>query len=155
MQRELTASIGYLELGMIAEADGELESLPPENRSDSSVLALRVEIYRSAKKWTLMEAVVRELLKRHPYELVHWINLAWAVRRSDSIEAAQIILLEALEKFPNDSTIRYNLGCYACQLGDLEEAKRLVGEAIKIDSKYKLLAIDDEDLKPLWDSFKA
>jgi hypothetical protein len=60
-----------------------------------------------------------------------------------------------LEKFPNDATTRYNLGCYACQLGDLEDAKKLVGEAIKMDSKFKLLALDDEDLVQLWDSFKV
>jgi hypothetical protein len=43
----------------------------------------------------------------------------------------------------------------ACKLGDLEDAKKLVGDAIKMDSKFKLLALDDEDLVQLWDSFKV
>ena len=88
MQKVLHAAMGYLELGMIAEADGELESLPPEDRNRSSVLALRVEIYRTAKKWSLMEVVARELWKRHPDKPDYWTNLAWAVRRSDSMVAA-------------------------------------------------------------------
>ena len=67
----------------------------------------------------------------------------------------QIILLEALEKFPNDAMTNYNLGCYACQLGDMDNAKKFVGDAIKLDSKYKLMALDDEDLEPLWDSFTS
>ena len=37
----------------------------------------------------------------------------------------------------------------------LKTQKKLVGEAIKMDSKFKLLALDDEDLVELWDSFKV
>jgi hypothetical protein len=49
----------------------------------------------------------------------------------------------------------YNLACYSCQLGDIEQAKMRVGKAIELDPKFKLLALDDADLEPLWDSFKA
>ena len=153
MERHLNAAIGYLELGMLDEAAGELENLPPEGRTSSAVLCVRMEIYRSAKKWSLMEVVARELWKRHPDDSAYWINLAWAVRRADSIEAAQIILLEALEKFPNDAMTNYNMGCYACLLGAMEEAKKFVGDAIKLDSKYKLMALDDPDLESLWETF--
>ena len=155
MERHLNAAIGFLELGMLEDAAGELENLSPEDRTCSAVLCIRMEIYRSAKKWSLMKVVARELWKRHPDDSAYWINLAWATRRSESIEAAQIILLEALEKFPNDAMTNYNLGCYACQLGDMDNAKRFVGDAIKLDSKYKLMALDDEDLKPLWDSLAS
>jgi predicted Zn-dependent protease len=151
MQRTLKASIGYLELGMLQEAAGELESLQPEIKNSTAVLCVRMEIYRSAKKWSLMEVVARELWKRHPDDSTYWINLAWVVRRKESIEAAQIILLEALERFPNDAMTNYNLGCYACLLGDMDNAKKFVGDAIKLDSKYKLMALDDPDLEPLWD----
>ena len=155
MHRELNASIGYLELGMYVEALDELERIQPEERNSSTVLWLRLEIYRTAKNWNLMEVVARELLKRQPDDPDNWNDLAFSIRRKDSIKAARTLLLGALEKFPNHATTRYNLGCYACQLGDLEEAKKLVGEAIKMDSKFKLLALDDEDLVELWDSFKV
>ena len=49
----------------------------------------------------------------------------------------------------------YNLGCYACLLGAMEEAKKFVGDAIKLDSKYKIMALDDADLEPLWDSLAS
>jgi tetratricopeptide (TPR) repeat protein len=127
MHRELNASIGYLELGMYVEALDELESIQPEERNSSTVLGLRLEIYRSAQNWKMMEIVASELLKRQPNDPVHWNDLAFSIRRKDSIKAAQTLLLEALEKFPNHATTRYNLGCYACKLGDLEEAKKLRG----------------------------
>mgnify|MGYP000846674460 FL=1 len=155
MEKQIQAAVGYLELGMLFEANEEIESLAPKLKTSSPVLCVRLEIYRSAKKWSLMEVVARELWKRHPDDSAYWINLAWATRRSESIEAAQIILLEALEKFPNDAMTNYNLGCYACQLGDMDNAKRFVGDAIKLDSKYKLMALDDDDLEPLWDSLAS
>lgn len=154
IQRHLRAAIGFIELGMLEDAASEIERLPPEDRDRSSVLALRVEIYRTAGSWSLMEVVARELWKRHPDEPDHWTNLAWAVRRSDSLEAARDILLEAVERFPGDAMSHYNLGCYACQLGDIEQAKKRVGKAIELDAKFKLLALDDPDLEPLWESFK-
>jgi Tfp pilus assembly protein PilF len=48
----------------------------------------------------------------------------------------------------------YNFGCYACQLGDIEQAKERVRNAVELDAKFKLLALDDADLEPMWESFK-
>lgn len=45
--------------------------------------------------------------------------------------------------------IKYNLGCYACQLGDLEEARGLVAAAIALNGKFRAMALDDPDLEPL------
>jgi len=155
IQRHLRAAIGFIELGMLEDAISELESLPPEDRDRSSVLALRVEIYRTAGSWSLMEVVARELWKRHPDEPAYWTNLAWAVRRLDSVLAARDILLEAVKRFPGDAMTNYNLGCYVCQLGDIDQAKTRVRKAIELDSKFRLLALDDADLEPLWESFKV
>jgi hypothetical protein len=49
----------------------------------------------------------------------------------------------------------FNLGCYACQVGDLEEAKIRIGRAVELDAKFKLLALDDPDLEPMWETFKV
>jgi tetratricopeptide (TPR) repeat protein len=155
MQRELNASIGYLELGMYVEALDEMESIQPEEKNSSTVLGIRLDIYRTAQNWKMMEVVASELKRGQSDDPDHWNNLAFSIRRKDSIKAAQTLLLEGLEKFPNEPLCYYNLGCYACQLGDMEDAKKLVGEAIKMDSKFKLLALDDEDLVELWDSFKV
>ena len=150
IDRHLQAAVGYLELGMLVEANDEIESLSPELKTSSPVLGVRLEIYRAAEKWSLMEVVARELWKRHQEEPAYWNDLAWAVRRADSIKAAHSILLDAVERFPGDAMTHFNLGCYACQLGDIEEAKARVGKAIELDAKFKLLALDDPDLEPMW-----
>jgi hypothetical protein len=63
------------------------------------------------------------------------------------------VLLEAAELFPGDSTIQYHLACYCSQLGQLDAAQEHLHKSYELgDAKQiKLMALDDEDLKPLWD----
>jgi Tfp pilus assembly protein PilF len=155
MEKQLQAAVGYLELGMIEDAANEIECIRPDQKNSSEVLEVRMEIYRASEKWTLMEVVARELWKRHQDEPVYWNHFAWAVRRAESIESANDILMDAVKKFPRDALTRFNLGCYACQMGELKLAKERVRQAIDFDPKFKLLALDDADLEPLWESFKV
>ena len=48
--------------------------------------------------------------------------------------------------------MRYNLSCYECQLGRLEQAKHWLEKSFELgDVKaMKLAALDDPDLEPLW-----
>jgi hypothetical protein len=46
--------------------------------------------------------------------------------------------------------IAFNLACYASVSGRMEDAERL-RNAIALDKDVRKLALDDEDLKPLWD----
>ena len=153
IERTIQAAIGFLELGMFVEANDEIENLAPEIKSSSPVLGVRLEIYRASKKWELMEVVARELWRRHKDQALFWNHLAYAVRRSTSLASASAILSEAVKKFPEDAMTNFNMGCYDCQLGNLESAKARVGEAIKIDPDWKIDALNDPDLVPLWDSW--
>ena len=56
--------------------------------------------------------------------------------------------------FPEDGMIQYNLACYCAQLGQLDAAKEYLDKSYELgDAKQiKLMALDDEDLKPLCQS---
>lgn len=84
---------------------------------------------------------------------VQWtIALAFATRRAYSVDTAMQILLYAETKFPKEAAIPYNLACYYSQLGEIETAKRYLKRAFEIDLNWRKAALEDEDLKPLWDS---
>jgi tetratricopeptide (TPR) repeat protein len=65
------------------------------------------------------------------------------------------ILIDAEAKFPRGAAIPYNLACYYCQLGEMEKAKRYLKEAFEIDLNWRKAALDDEDLRPFWDSLQT
>jgi Flp pilus assembly protein TadD len=76
---------------------------------------------------------------------------AYAVRRTDSVEKAEVILLRAQAIHPQVAIIAFNLACYASVMGRFKEAKARLKRAIELDTELQRLAIDDEDLRPLWD----
>jgi hypothetical protein len=47
------------------------------------------------------------------------------------------------------------LACYECQLDDLETAKARLKQAFELEPGYRALALEDEDLRPLWDSLST
>jgi len=47
--------------------------------------------------------------------------------------------------------IAFNLACYARVAGHMEEAKARLKHAIDLDKDIRRLALDDEDLRSLWD----
>ena len=66
--------------------------------------------------------------------------------------ALPVLGVPVVDKFPDLYLIRYNLACYACQLGNLEEAKQWLDKAFDIADKesVKLMVLKDPDLEPLW-----
>ena len=74
---------------------------------------------------------------------------AYAARRADSIPEAQKILLAAIPHHPTNGTIQFNLACYACQLGDLTDARHHLDLAIALDKEFAAAAATDPDLAPL------
>jgi tetratricopeptide (TPR) repeat protein len=70
----------------------------------------------------------------------------------NQIAAAKEILLNAEAKFPKEAIIKYNLACYCCQLGEIENAKNYLKKVFEIDSTWRVQVLDDEDLRPVWDS---
>lgn len=61
-----------------------------------------------------------------------------------------MILSAAILRQPDVRIFHYNLACYLCQLGDLDWAKEPLSRAFTLDSSMRVMALDDEDLQPLW-----
>jgi len=137
---------------MFTEADSELDKIDPFCRALPEVLAVRLAIYRGLKKWELMQQIAKRLKEFEPDNVQWTISLAYATRRAYSIDVAMEILLNAVAKFPTEAAIPYNLAYYYCQRGEIGKAKRYLKRAFEIDLKWRTAALEDEDLKPLWDS---
>ena len=142
---------GYLGLGMIEDASAELDQVPPDMTRKTEVLALRALVLQEQAKWPTLVGVASELVLRLPMEPGWWIAWAYAARRSQSLAAAEAILLEAERTHPQEASIQFNLGCYACLRGDLTEARRRVDQAIALERSFREAAATDPDLAPLRD----
>jgi tetratricopeptide (TPR) repeat protein len=149
-QQYWSAAIGFVELGMFQDANAELEKIDPSNRAAPQVLVLRIAVYCGLENWELMVGLTKRLTEFQPDDFQWPVSLAYATRRASSIEAAKEILLNAESQFPKQALIKYNLACYFCQTGDIENAKIHLKKAFKIDLSWRITALDDPDLQPLW-----
>lgn len=150
-KKRLDAVQGYLELGMFEDALSELASIEAECGPRFEVLALRMMVLRAQKRWREMHAVCSVLKQTRPEHAESWIWLADATRHSQSLGAAREILREAETMFPTNPHVKFQLGCYHCQLGELEPAMRYVQEAVALDRRWLRVALSDSDVEPLWE----
>jgi tetratricopeptide (TPR) repeat protein len=146
------AAQGWLELGNPIEAKAELEKLAPELRALPEVLKLRWLIYIAAEHWGAALDIAAALIQLDPEDPVGWSNRSHALHELKRTAEARDNLLRVLDKFPGSATMRYNLACYECRLGRLEEARQCLEKAFALGEarNMKLAALEDPDLEALW-----
>ena len=90
-----------------------------------------------------------------PEDPLAWVHRSFALHELKRTAEARDNLLRVVDRFPNDGTMRYNLACYECQLGNLERARGWLDKAFQLPdaAKLKLAALEDPDLQPLWKRF--
>ena len=58
----------------------------------------------------------------------------------------------AVKRLPCVAVFHFNLACYAAQLGELDRSKVLLSRAIELNPSYRLQALENNDLRPLWET---
>jgi len=154
----LNAALGWLGLNCPADARAELDAITAGQQSHPAVLEARWLLCAHEKTWRDALFVADCELAVAPEDSAGWLHRAYALRRVDGggLTQAWDALLPAAEKFPTEPIIFYNLSCYACQLNELEMCRDWLKRAVETGGKdvIKKMALEDEDLKPLWAEIK-
>lgn len=151
----LDAARGWHLLGCLKEALEELQSISPELQVHPDVLETRFAICASARKWVLCMEIAAAMLDLAPERPTTWINSAFTLHELNQTQDAWDALATVQDRFPDVPTIPYDLACYACRLGRLEESRELLRRAVKMGGvDYKRMALEDGDLQPLWEDIR-
>jgi tetratricopeptide (TPR) repeat protein len=152
--RHLLAAEGFLGLGLIDDAVLELDFIQSPQQQHPDVLQFRWQLQATRKDWNAAFEVARLLLREWPEDSSNWLHYAYALRRSNEggLDKAFAALEPAAQQFPDEPVIPFNLACYASQMGKLDEARQWLQRAIELGGKkhISLMALADDDLKPLW-----
>ena len=151
------AAEGWLELGLPAEAETELAQLSPSAQAHPLVLQALWQLHAHQHRWALAHTVAEALVQTFPGDVNGWVHRAYAARRKEGggLQAAWDALRPAVDLFPDETIVPYNLACYACQMGNLDAARHWLGRAREVASKHKAceslkqMALADSDLAPL------
>ncbi|PTY04496.1 hypothetical protein DB346_03410 [Verrucomicrobia bacterium LW23] len=150
--RRLEAAQGYLDLGMPDDAWLELEEMvQEEGRTWIQVTLFQITLLIQKDDHDGALARAQSLCAEgteHPQAYIYRSYCLHALHRT---EEARDALLAAPDFMRSMALYHYNLGCYECQLGRLEDARRCLRIAIRMLGSYKIIAKDDPDLLPLMD----
>ena len=154
-RRHLQAADGWLTLGNWHEAHAELEEITPVNRAHPRVLEVRWQVYCCAEKWEACLDNAETIVRLRPRRAEGWVHLSVSLYRLGRTEEAFDRLSEVAVRFPKSRPVPYNLTCFAARLARLDEAETWFKRAMALDMKeVRQQAIDDPDLKLLWDGVR-
>jgi tetratricopeptide (TPR) repeat protein len=147
----LAAAEGWLGLGDETEAERELKKISPAVASHPEVLRVRYHLYEARGDWEAAAGLARTLCELIPGAAFGWVHLAYALHELKRTSEAYRVLHPIVSKFPKEFVIPYNLACYACKLGELNEARSWLKKAIALTSaeEIKHMALEDPDLEQL------
>jgi len=147
----LSAAQGWLELGNGTEAVAELNSISAAAQEHPDVLEVRWQIAVHEDRWEEGLAVAEALCRLAPNSPFGCIHRSYCLHELKRTQEAWDTLLPFTTTFPEEWLIRYNLACYACQLGRLEDAKEWFKRSLELGDPVEIetLAAADPDLKPL------
>jgi len=153
----LSAAEGWLMLGDPQAAEAELDLIPPDFASHPDVLEIRWRLLAVRKHWAAALGIARQLVQSVPDRSLSWINQSYALHELSQTGEAWSLLLPIAERFPEEPTIAYNLACYACQLGLLQDCRQWLRRAARLGSRNEILtsALTDPDLAPLRHELKS
>jgi len=151
LHRRLEYARGYIELGLIKEASDELETIGSDASTTTEVQRVRIDLYMEAKQWDNVVGIAPAVCEATPTDEGGWIAWAYALRELQRVEEAQNVLRKAEPLHgATCSVMHYNLACYACLLGDFNEARRRLSITFKMGKHWKQSALEDPDLRNLW-----
>ena len=148
----LTAAEGWLELGNPAEAAAELAALDSEWATHPAVMELKWQIAAHGGLWDDCLTLAERLVTLHPDVSSGYIHRSYALHELARTAEARDLLLPALERFPEEEILRYNLACYECRLGNLPGARQWLGKIFRRKDAvtWRRAAQSDPDLASLW-----
>ena len=156
----VNAAVGWLMLGDVGAARAEFEKLSATSRGLPQVLGVEWELLAREQRWEAAVAVAAAQLTATPEDPAPWIHRSFGLHELRRTREAFALLLPAAARFPQESTIPYNLACYRSQLGDLTGAREWFARALAFGKSpgaklHRLrAALEDADLKPLWPEFR-
>lgn len=148
--KHLEYALGYLDLGLVAEARREISAIPTVESKTAPALAVRLEVAMAGEKWVEVIRVASRLVVFESQAERPWIAWAYALREHRRIAKARDVLLRGSAIIASPTVlVDYNLACYFCLLGDLAEARRRLDLVLAREPAWKVDADKDPDLAAL------
>jgi len=142
----LQAATGWLEIGLADEALVELQTLPPETRTQRRALELTLAAQMSSEAWNPAADTARMLCLKAADEPVFFLTAAFCLHETGDTLAACNWLMRGPRSLFGMPVFHYNIACYLWKLGQAGRARSHLRRAIIMDESLLESVRDDRDL---------
>ncbi len=143
---------GYYELGMYEDAWTTLDNLPPDEKAHPLIVLLRLDILLGLNRLDDAIALGTSACRQWPVIDGFFLKTATALIDLKDYPRAKDLLLAGPESLHQKAIYWYDLACCQCRTGEVEEAKKSIKECFERSEAFRLRALYDTDLEPLWES---
>ena len=140
---------GYLELGMLDDAQRVFEELGALERRHPQVQMLLLQLLIRRQSWDEAILLGRTLIAGEAGVDEAYLHTAYCMHETGRTREARELLLEAPQSMHGDALFHYNLACYEAVLGASERALYHLDKSIALNPAFKQQAMVDPDLKSL------
>jgi predicted Zn-dependent protease len=113
---------------------------------------LRLEILLSLERWDDAVALGTGACRQWPVIDGFFLKTVTALIELRDHQKAKDLLLASPESLQQKAAYWYDLACYQCRTGEIEEAKKSITECFNRDEILRMRALYDPDLEPIWES---
>lgn len=123
----------------------ELKTLPDDDRCSRAASLLEGEALRGLGEWEAAVGPLTRAASGRRGRVEAAMGLGWCLKRLGRIDDAISALEQAVERFPDQPVLHYNLACYHSVAGDVAAAVEQLTRAIAMDHRYRDLTGAERD----------
>jgi hypothetical protein len=94
----------------------------------------------------------KRALRYYPDFGALYLATAHALRNCRGAVEAKAMVAAGEPFLENEAVFHYMLACYDSALGNLDDAKEGLTRAFELEKGFRMKALDEPDLAPLWES---
>jgi predicted Zn-dependent protease len=142
----LSFARGYLELGMVRQAEQELDRLPPAMQDMPAVMSLRSHLLVARRRWRRVVAHARRAVRLFPESPEYYIHAATACDMLGQRAKGRQIWDSAPATVRTNGVAHLHVARFEARLGNVDAAREHLASAFDLDPRLRLVVSKDPHL---------
>lgn len=142
----LSFARGYLELGMVRQAEQELNRLPTAIQDLPSVMSLRSHLLVARRRWSRVVAHARRAVRLFPQAPEYYIHAATAFDMLGRRDEGRRVWNSAPDTVRTNGVFHLHVARFEARLGNVDAAREHLASALDLDPKLRSVASRDPHL---------
>lgn len=142
----LSFARGYLELGMLHQAERELDRIPADLQDAPAVMSLRSHVLVARRRWRRVLTHARRAVQLFPEAAEYYIHAATAFDMLGCREEGRRVWESAPENVRTNGILHLHVARFEARLGNVDAARDHLESAFDLDPRLRVIASRDPHL---------